>query len=171
MPNVIKVCGNTLKFAGKKFKCAIGKNGFVLDKCEGDSKTPVGVFPLRKVLFRRDRLGEIETYLLTEVLKPGDGWCDDVNDPAYNRQIELPYPASHENLWREDNLYDIIVVIGYNDSPPVAGKGSAIFMHVAMEIQESGDYGQTKGCISLAKQDLLQVLIDCNSETKIEISE
>ena len=76
-------------------------------------------------------------------LAPGEGCCDAPGDPNYNRRVRLPYPASHEELWRADAIYDVIVVMGYNDDPPLAGKGSAIFLHLSRS-----DYSPTAGCIA-----------------------
>ncbi|HEX7760428.1 MAG TPA: L,D-transpeptidase family protein, partial [Caulobacteraceae bacterium] len=86
-------------------------------------------------------------------IAPSDGWCDAPADPAYNRPVTLPYPASAEHLWREDHVYDLIVVLGHNDDPPVAGMGSAIFLHLARP-----DYAPTEGCVALSRPDLERVL-------------
>jgi L,D-peptidoglycan transpeptidase YkuD (ErfK/YbiS/YcfS/YnhG family) len=82
-----------------------------------------------------------------------DGWCDDPADVRYNRSVTLPYRASAERLWRLDHLYDLIVVLGHNDEPVVAGDGSAIFLHLAAE-----DYAPTQGCIALSRPDLTALL-------------
>lgn len=117
--------------------------------------------------YRPDRLASPPlTALPVRALTPADGWCDDPADPAYNRPITLPYPASHEQLWRDDGVYDVIVVLGHNDDPPVPGSGSAIFMHVA----RSGYVG-TEGCIALALPDLLAVLADCGPSSTISVPE
>lgn len=108
----------------KEYRCAIGKSGVRKNKIEGDGATPDGCFRLRKVLFRKDRIADIETRLPKTELRPTDGWCDDPKDRNYNRLVTLPYPASAESLWREDNLYDVIAVLGYNDEPVVQGKGA-----------------------------------------------
>ena len=86
-------------------------------------------------------------------IRDDDGWCDAPEDPAYNRPVRLPYPASAEALVREDGLYDVIVILGHNDDPPRPGAGSAIFLHCARP-----DYGPTLGCVALAKPDLLTLL-------------
>jgi L,D-peptidoglycan transpeptidase YkuD (ErfK/YbiS/YcfS/YnhG family) len=86
-------------------------------------------------------------------LRPEDGWVDAPADPNYNRLVTLPYAASHEELWRDDALYDVIVVIGYNTDPVVPGAGSAIFLHVAKP-----DFSATEGCIAIAKPVLLSLL-------------
>jgi L,D-peptidoglycan transpeptidase YkuD (ErfK/YbiS/YcfS/YnhG family) len=140
-------------FAGRVWRCAIGPGGVTSDKREGDGATPTGCFPLRRVVYRPDRLARPETRLPVAALTPEDGWCDAPDDPSYNRPVRLPYPAGHERLWRNDGIYDVIVILGHNDDPPVPGKGSAIFLHVAKD-----DYGPTAGCVALALPDLLTVL-------------
>jgi L,D-peptidoglycan transpeptidase YkuD (ErfK/YbiS/YcfS/YnhG family) len=136
-----------------------------VDKREGDGATPVGRFPLRRVLYRPDRLSAPITRLPVAALAPDDGWCDDPADPQYNKPVRLPYAARHEELWRADALYDVIVVIGHNDAPVVAGMGSAIFMHLA-----GADYRPTQGCVALARQDLLDVLTGAGPDTILEIA-
>ena len=135
------------------WRCAVGKAGFVEAKREGDGGTPIGVWPLRRLLYRADRLAPPNTALPCLAIGPNDGWCDAPDDPAYNRPVSLPYPASHEVLCREDALYDLVVVLGYNDAPPVPGLGSAIFLHLARD-----DYGGTEGCVALARDHLLTLL-------------
>ena len=93
-----------------------------------------------------------------------DGWCDDPANAAYNRQIRLPFGGRHEVLWRDDGAYDVIVVIGHNDDPPIAGMGSAIFMHVARL-----DFAPTEGCVALAIPDLLRVLEGVDAHSRINI--
>ena len=103
-----------------------------------------------------------QTGLPVSAISPNDGWCDAPNDAAYNQAVSLPYTASAESLWRDDNVYDLIVVLGHNDSPVVPGCGSAIFIHVAQP-----DYAATEGCVALALEDLLEVLNDCDHQTQI----
>ena len=145
-------------------RCALGRSGVRIEKREGDGATPAGAWPLRRVLFRNDRLAAPVTRLAVQSLTPRDGWCDDAFDPAYNRPVALPYPARHEKLWRADGRYDVIVVLGHNDDPPVAGKGSAIFLHVAGE-----DFGPTEGCVALALSDLLRLLADCAPDDTLRV--
>lgn len=151
--------------AGRTYRCALGRGGIVLDKSEGDGGTPAGAYPLRRVLYRADRLDRPDTALPTAKIAADQGWCDDPAHPEYNRQVGLPFPASHEKLWRDDAVYDLIVILGHNDDPPVPGKGSAIFMHVARP-----DYGPTEGCVALALTDLLAVLARCGPADTILIS-
>jgi L,D-peptidoglycan transpeptidase YkuD (ErfK/YbiS/YcfS/YnhG family) len=145
--------GGEACWAARRLRCAVGRSGIVEDKREGDSASPVGLWPMRSVLFRRDRLGVVATALPARALEREDGWCDDPSDPCYNRSVRLPYGARCEKLWRADRLYDIVVPLGYNDDPVVPGAGSAIFLHVARP-----DFAPTAGCIALALGDLLAVV-------------
>lgn len=145
-------------------RCAIGRGGLRRDKAEGDGATPIGRFPLRQVFFRADRVPAVATGLPVRALARDDGWCDDARDPRYNTPIKLPDPARAETLWRDDHLYDVIVVIGYNDAPVVAGKGSAIFLHVARP-----DFGLTDGCVAIALAGLLEVARRCGPATVMDV--
>jgi L,D-peptidoglycan transpeptidase YkuD (ErfK/YbiS/YcfS/YnhG family) len=140
-------------WAARRLRCALGRGGVVADKREGDGASPAGRWPMRGVLFRRDRLGAFATALPARALERTDGWCDDPADPCYNRNVRLPHRARCESLWRADRLYDIVVPLGYNDDPVVPGAGSAIFLHVARP-----DFAATAGCVALALADLLAVL-------------
>ncbi len=153
----------TLIWKEKTYACALGKSGVTENKKEGDGATPIGCFVLREVLYRPDVVGkEPITDLPISVILKNDGWCDDPDDPAYNKRVSLPYSGRHESLWRIDEIYDVIVPLGYNDEPVVAGKGSAIFMHVARP-----NYTPTEGCIALELSDLLEILRTVSRETKI----
>ncbi len=154
----------TLSWPGGRVRCALGKAGIRTDKREGDGATPAGVWPLRRVLYRPDRGAAPRTALPITVITAQDGWCDDPVDPLYNRPVPLPYPARHERLWREDGLYDVLVVLGHNDDPVTPNRGSAIFLHVARP-----DYGPTEGCVALALPDLLTVLADCAPGSVLEV--
>ncbi len=153
-----------LRCGDLSLRCTVGRAGIRRDKVEGDGVTPAGIFPLRQLLFRRDRLDAVPTALPARALAPDDGWCDDVADPRYNRAIKLPSAARHEALWREDHRYDLIIVLGYNDAPPAPGKGSAIFLHVA-----APDFAPTAGCVALALLDLVAVARRCGPATMIEV--
>jgi L,D-peptidoglycan transpeptidase YkuD (ErfK/YbiS/YcfS/YnhG family) len=141
------------RIGGAQFRCAIGRGGVRADKREGDGATPVGRWPLREVFYRADRLARPSTVLPARALEKNDGWCDAPDDAQYNRHVTHPYPASAEKLWRADHLYDLIVVVGYNDAPVVSGKGSAIFLHVART-----NYTPTVGCVAFKPSDLLSIL-------------
>ena len=162
--DTILVIGNVLHFRGKEYTCAIGKGGFSSNKHEGDGATPIGTFSLRECWYRADKVAMPRTELPLFITQQHDGWCDDAQSPDYNRHIILPFSPSHELLWREDNAYDLIVPLGYNDDPIIPGKGSAIFMHVA----KSG-YQPTEGCVALAADDLVELLVDLGTHSQIEI--
>jgi L,D-peptidoglycan transpeptidase YkuD (ErfK/YbiS/YcfS/YnhG family) len=155
----------TLAYQGKTYQCALGKGGVTKDKQEGDGATPLGTFVLREVFYRPDRLKEPKTKLPISTLDPKDGWSDDPEHPDYNTKIALPHPGRSESLWRKDSVYDVIVVIGYNDNPPQQAKGSAIFMHLAKQ-----DYSPTEGCVALKREDLLEILETLAPGGQIEIT-
>ncbi len=151
---------------GRAYACAIGRSGVTPNKTEGDGGTPVGDFPLRKVFYRSDRLApnELQTQIPSVATQPTMGWCDDERSAFYNQQIVLPSAVHHENLWQNDFVYDVVVVVGYNDAPPIKRKGSAIFLHVARK-----GYTPTAGCIAFAKKDLLEILRYANACARIQI--
>lgn len=144
--------------------CALGRSGVRTDKREGDGATPLGTFLLRRALYRPDRLARPVSGLPLDALTRNDGWCDDPHHPAYNRHVTLPFAASHEVLWRDDGLYDVIIVLGHNDDPPRAGLGSAIFLHCA-----TSDFAPTEGCIALARQTLLDLLPRFSPATALHV--
>ena len=131
----------------------LGRGGVRTDKQEGDGATPVGRFPLRRVYWRADRTAEPQTALPTQALQPDDGWCDDPADSAYNRPVKLPHPARHEKLWRDDHVYDLILVIGHNDDPVTPGAGSAVFVHLTRP-----ERTPTEGCVAFDQADLRRLL-------------
>lgn len=142
-----------LEAGGRAVPCALGRTGLAMRRREGSGATPMGVWPLRAVLYRPDRLARPVCGLPVAALRPNDGWCDAPDDARYNRPVQLPYAASAETLWRDDGLYDLILIPGINDAPVVRGQGSALFIHIA----RSG-YQPTEGCIALARADLLRLL-------------
>jgi L,D-peptidoglycan transpeptidase YkuD (ErfK/YbiS/YcfS/YnhG family) len=142
-----------LRIPGGQWRCCVGCGGIREHKQEGDGATPAGLLPLRRVLFRADRGPAPRTALPVEPISAFDGWCDDPADAQYNRPVRLPYPAHHEELWRQDGLYDVVGVLGWNDGPVVRGFGSAIFLHIARP-----DYSATEGCVALSAPDLRAVL-------------
>tara|TARA_R110000824_G_scaffold118960_14_gene271909 strand:+ start:27762 stop:28325 length:564 start_codon:yes stop_codon:yes gene_type:complete len=157
-----------LDFHGKRYECALGRSGIIDHKREGDGGTPLGTFPLRELRFRSDRLQKPQTGLTTIKTAMDDGWCDSPSDPAYNQFVKRPYPASTETLWRDDQLYDIAIMLGYNDAPVVEGAGSAIFFHLAKTVD--GALQPTEGCVALVLADMLSVLRNVHHKTCMTIS-
>ncbi len=166
MSHIVVTSSSSLTFNGKTFRCAIGKNGFIEgERTEGSGTTPVGEFPLRECLYRADRLKAPLTVLSLLPIAKDDGWCDDPDHPQYNQPIKLPFEFSHETLWREEHVYDIIVPIGYNDDPIYIGEGSAIFFHIAKP-----DYSPTEGCVAVSMEDMLYILENITPESEIHIT-
>jgi L,D-peptidoglycan transpeptidase YkuD (ErfK/YbiS/YcfS/YnhG family) len=157
----------TLSFQDRTYPCMLGRSGVVQRKFEGDGGTPAGIFPLREVRYRPDRIDVPKTGLPVFKSMPTDGWCDDPADSAYNRIVSLPHQTDAEMMWRDDHLYDLLAIVGYNDSPPIPGAGSAIFLHVMRPPVDAHQY--TAGCVSLVIQDLLRVLASCTPSTVIDI--
>lgn len=160
----------TLVCGDRRFDCALGRTGVIApaDKVEGDGKTPLGTYSLRQVFYRADRMPPPKTALPLQELRPETAWCEDPARPDYNTAITLdltaPLPPGIDRMTRDDHLYDITVVIGYNDDPPVAGRGSAIFMHLARP-----GYTPTAGCVALSESDLRQVLADLTPASTLTI--
>ena len=142
-----------LTIGAETFRAALGRGGVRAAKQEGDGATPLAALPLRQVLYRPDHGAPPVAAVPVEPLSPHDGWCDDPTNAAYNRRVRLPIQGSAERLWRDDPIYDIIGVLGWNDAPVLKGRGSAIFLHIARP-----DFAPTQGCIALAPADLRRVL-------------
>ena len=153
-----------LKYKNLKFRCALGKAGVKKKTMEGDNITPKGTFKIIKIYYRSDKIKKIETLIKKNKIKKNMGWCDDPNSRFYNKLINLPTKYSHEKLYRNDGLYDLIVVLSYNTNPIIKNKGSAIFMHIA-----KNSYEKTKGCIALKKEHLIKIISKIKKNTKIKI--
>lgn len=150
----------TLEFAGRIIPCAIGKGGAcpASAKQEGDGCTPLGLWPIRGALLRPGRVTPAIAPLLPwRWTRDDDGWSDDRADPAYNRPVHLPHPFSHERMQRDDAAYDIVIVLGHNDAPPVPGAGSAIFWHLWVAGAD-GAPRATEGCIAISRQEMDHIL-------------
>ena len=125
----------------------------------------MGVYAVRGVFWRPDRSLPPRTRLPLRAMRPDDGWCDAPDDRNYNRLVRHPYPSSAERLWRNDALYDLVVILGVNDRPRIQGRGSALFIHLARP-----DWGPTAGCIALTRRDLTQVLGRLRQRARIVIA-
>ena len=146
------------------FRCALGRTGKRSMKREGDGATPIGSYTIDALLYRADRSRRIKTSLPAIPIQPHDGWCDAADDRNYNRRVRHPYPASAERLWRTDDLYDLVLVIGHNRHPRHRFRGSAIFIHVARP-----GYAPTEGCIALSADDLRKFLTVLRKRTRLQI--
>jgi L,D-peptidoglycan transpeptidase YkuD (ErfK/YbiS/YcfS/YnhG family) len=150
----------TLRLGNLTVPCVIGRSGAVpaSAKREGDGATPLGTWPVRAALLRPDR---VDCAFLPGIpwrwIRPGDGWSDDPDDPAYNRPVRLPPATSAEALWRVDAAYDVVVVLGHNDGHPVPGAGSAIFFHIWVPGADGGPKA-TEGCVAIAPDAMREIL-------------
>ena len=154
-----------LQYKNLKFRCALGKAGIKKKEKEGDNVTPKGIFKITSMYYRSDRIKNIITAVKKIKIKKNMGWCDDPDSHFYNQQISLPNNFSHEKLYRNDHLYDLILVINYNTNPIIKNKGSAIFIHIAKK-----NYKKTKGCIALKKKHLIELISKIKKNTKIKIN-
>ena len=155
---------NYLTYNKLKVKCAIGKKGIGIKKKEGDLVTPIGQFKIKYILYRKERV-KISTKLKKIIIKKDMGWCDDPKSPDYNKLVKLPFAYNHEKLFKTDNIYDIILVLDYNMSPVKKKRGSAIFIHVAKK-----NFKKTEGCVAIRKPNLIKLVKEINSNTKVKIS-
>ena len=153
-----------LKYKDLKFKCALGKAGIGNKKIEGDNITPKGIFKIVKIYYRKDRIKKIYSKFKLIKITKKIGWCDDPKSKNYNKLINLPSQYGYEKLYREDNIYDLILVLDYNLKPIIKNKGSAIFIHISRK-----DYQPTRGCIGLKKKNLLKLIQSIKKEEKIKI--
>lgn len=132
---------------------ALGRAGIGPDKREGDGRTPAGRWRILRVLYRPDAGPRPATRLPSRPIARDDGWCDAPRHRLYNRWVKLPFPASHERLWRDDALYDLVLVLDHNTRPRVAGRGSAVFVHLARP-----GFAATEGCVALRRADMRRLL-------------
>jgi len=153
-----------LKYKDLKFKCALGKAGIRKKKKEGDNITPKGIYKIIKIYYRDDRIKKISSKFKLIKITKNMGWCDDPKSKKYNQLIKLPNRYSHEKFFKNDNSYDLIVILNYNINPIIKNKGSAIFIHIAKK-----NYKSTAGCIALKKNDLLKLIKIIDTNTKIFI--
>ncbi|MGB6700922.1 L,D-transpeptidase family protein [Methyloceanibacter sp.] len=145
-------------------RAALGRSGARALKREGDGATPLGRFPVRQVLYRADRVMRPRTVFPLRAIRADDGWCEDPADRNYNRLVKLSPRSGADRLTRDDNLYDLILVLGHNDRPRVRGRGSAIFVHLARP-----GYAPTAGCIALSRHDLLMLLAELRRGSAIYV--
>ena len=153
-----------LKYKDLKFKCALGKAGIGKKKLEGDQITPKGTYKIVEIYCRKDRLKKISSKFKLIEIKKNMGWCDDPKSKKYNQLIKLPSQYSHENLYRKNSIYDLILVLNYNMNPIIKNKGSAIFIHIANK-----KFKNTEGCIAIEKKNLVRLVKIINKRTQVII--
>ena len=165
----------TLKVNKKLISCQVGQNGIIKasNKKEGDFFTPAGLWRLKKLYYRKNRicflLDGIQNKIKIEELSENCGWCDDQNSAFYNQKIKIfekntKFVSNYENLWREDQAYDLFFELAFNDAPIIKGKGSAIFSHCSFD-----DLRPTAGCVAICKESFKYILKDLEANTFLEI--
>ena len=153
-----------IRYKNLKFKCTLGRAGVGKKKIEGDNITPIGVYKILNVYYRKDRIKNLNTKFKINQITKNMGWCDDPKSKKYNQLIKIPSNYSHEKLYKRDNVYDLIAVLDYNKNPTIKNKGSAIFIHLTKIYKK-----KTAGCIGLKEKNLLKLLSLIKINTKIKI--
>jgi L,D-peptidoglycan transpeptidase YkuD (ErfK/YbiS/YcfS/YnhG family) len=153
-----------LRAGNAAFPVALGRSGILANKFEGDGGTPRGTFRLKRLWWRADRITRPQTGLPVRPIRPEDAWSEDPWDRRYNRPVRRKAGEAGDRLMREDGLYDLIIEIDHNDRPRVAKRGSAVFIHVARD-----GFRPTAGCVALRRNDLLRLLEQVGSRTRIVI--
>ena len=128
-----------------KVKCALGKRGIGLKRREGDLITPKGTFKIKQIFYRYDRIKKLETSIKKYKINKKMGWCNDTNSKYYNKLVKYPFSFKSENLYRKDNIYDIILVLNYNMSPRKRKEVQFFCMF-------QNNYSDTKGCVAIEKR-------------------
>lgn len=158
------------RFRGRRVACAVGRGGIGAKRAEGDGVTPVGRHRIEAVFWRRDRMHIPCTkharsmHGISRPIGPRDGWSDDPADPDYNRPVRRPHRFGHEALRRADRQYDLVAALDWNRAPVVAGRGSAIFLHVWR-----GPRRPTAGCVAFRAADLAWILARWTPRSRVVV--
>ena len=144
---------------------ALGRTGIRANKREGDGATPRGIFVLRRLWWRADRMARPRTGLPARRIRRSDGWCEDPRDRRYNMPVQVPKQSTADRLWRADALYDLIIEISHNTRPRIAGRGSAVFVHIARP-----KFAPTAGCVAARAKDLQRLVERLGPRTRIDIA-
>jgi|TARA_B110000444_G_C18345403_1_gene369252 L,D-peptidoglycan transpeptidase YkuD (ErfK/YbiS/YcfS/YnhG family) len=160
----ILIKNKILTYKDYKVKCAIGKRGISIKKKEGDLVTPKGIFKIKSILYRKDRVKNLKTRLNKIIINKNMAWCDESKSRKYNKLVKIPFKDSFEKLYKVNNTYDIVLVLDYNMNPVRKNMGSAIFIHIAKK-----NYTSTKGCVAIRKIELKKIVSQINKRTKVKI--
>jgi L,D-peptidoglycan transpeptidase YkuD (ErfK/YbiS/YcfS/YnhG family) len=146
------------------FPCRLGRSGLGHIKREGDGKTPIGVWHLRRGFYRADKMMRPVTGLGLSHLRKTDGWCEDPSSGQYNRFVKLPFGPGHETMWRADDAYDVVFETSHNERPRVRKGGSAIFFHLTRQGADA-----TAGCVAVSAHDMRKILARCGPKIKLVV--
>ncbi|WP_456390781.1 L,D-transpeptidase family protein [Profundibacter sp.] len=152
-----------VRFRNRLIPCAIGRGGISADKREGDGATPVGRHRITGLYYRPDRMRVPAPWAVP--IRLGDLWSDDVNDPAYNHLVRGPHAFSHETMRRADPLYDMVLITDWNWPLAIAGKGSAIFLHIWRKPHHT-----TEGCVAFSKPNLLWIIQHLTPQSRLIVT-
>jgi L,D-peptidoglycan transpeptidase YkuD (ErfK/YbiS/YcfS/YnhG family) len=157
-------CRGWLTAGGQTIVVALGRGGIMANKREGDGGTPRGTFHPVRLWWRADRHPRPRTFLPVRAIGPEDAWCEDPADRHYNQPVQLGRDRRGDRLKRDDHLYDFIVEIDHNRRPRIAGRGSAVFLHLARQ-----NFSPTAGCVAMTRPAMLRLLRDLGPDTRIMI--
>ena len=157
-------CRGWLMAGSRAVPVALGRGGIIANKREGDGGTPKGTFRPKRLWWRADRHPRPQTFLPVRAIRSDDAWCEDPASRHYNRPLKLTHAEGGDRLTRDDHLYDFIVEIDHNTLPTIAGRGSAVFLHLARP-----NFSPTAGCVSMTRSAMLQLLRRMGTDTKIII--
>ena len=158
----IFIKNNYLTYGDYKVKCAVGKRGIGEKKREGDLITPKGVFKIRGIFYRKDKIKILKTKIKKIIINKNMGWCDDPKSNKYNKLIYYPFKFNSEKLYRRDSSYDIVISLNFNTNPVKKNKGSAIFLHVSKK-----NFSPTEGCVAIRKSQLIKIVKTLKKNSKI----
>ena len=160
----ILIKNKLLIYGNYKVKCAIGKRGIGIKKREGDLITPSGIYKIKYIFYRPDKIKNLKTKFRKKTINKKMGWCDDPKSKKYNKLINLPFKFNYEKLYRADGIYDIILVLNFNSKPIKRNRGSAIFIHIAKK-----NYSPTKGCVAIRRADIKILAKKIDKKTLVKI--
>ena len=147
------------------FPVALGRGGIRANKREGDGGTPRGEFRLVRLWWRADLHPRPRTGLPARRITGDIAWCEDPHDRRYNQPFRRAADTPGDRLWRKDDRrYDFIIEIDHNTRPRVAGRGSAVFIHLALP-----GLRPTAGCVAMSVPRMRWLLGRVGRRTRIEI--
>ncbi len=157
-------CSADFSFNNIRGKCLVGFSGVGKKQVEGDGFTPIGTYELLEVFYRKDKVNTIYSVKKCNQITRKSGWSIDPDDKRYNKFVSLPYEMLHEEMFRMDRAYDVIITTSFNSFPTKANRGSAIFIHCI----DLAKY--TQGCVAMPKNTLLKIVTLLKKNSKIIIS-
>jgi L,D-peptidoglycan transpeptidase YkuD (ErfK/YbiS/YcfS/YnhG family) len=163
-PAVAGLSRGVLLAGARAIPVVLGRAGIAADKREGDGATPRGRFRLTRLWWRPDRAPRPRSLLPVRRIDRALAWCENPADRRYNRPFRRSANEPGDRLWRDDHLYDLVIEISHNTRPRIAGRGSAVFIHVARP-----DRSATAGCVALDAGELRRLLARLGPHTWVEI--